>query len=76
MIRLCVRDDGVGIPPAMRSTRTALGHELIETLAEQIGGAASMRPLARGTEVVVVFPLVPHSRQESGKSLPGVDRAG
>jgi two-component sensor histidine kinase len=76
MIRLCVRDDGVGIPPAMRSTRTSLGHELIETLAEQIGGTASMRPLARGTEIVVVFPLVPNSRQESGKSLPGADRAG
>ena len=60
--RLTVRDNGVGIPPSMSSTRMSLGHELIETLAEQIGGTATMRALARGTEAVVVFPIVPPKR--------------
>jgi two-component sensor histidine kinase len=74
-VRLIVRDDGVGIAPAMRSTRASLGHELIETLAEQIGGTAVMRSLARGTEVAVTFPLAPPKRSEpvwnDGERKPG-----
>jgi two-component sensor histidine kinase len=55
--RLCVRDDGVGLTPSMTSTHASLGLDLIETLAQQIGGTVATRALARGTEVTVDFPI-------------------
>jgi two-component sensor histidine kinase len=55
--RLSVRDNGAGVPPSLSSTRASLGLELIDTLADQIGGRATTEPVTPGTEVVVEFPI-------------------
>jgi two-component sensor histidine kinase len=55
--RLSVRDDGVGVPASLGSTRASLGFELIETLACQIGGRTRTGKLERGTETIVEFPI-------------------
>ena len=53
---LSVRDDGIGLPPAIDYLRTeTLGLQLVRMLAEQIGGRVLL-DLRAGTEFTVEFP--------------------
>ena len=55
-MRLCVEDDGVGLPAERRES--SLGLRLIEMLARQIKGRAAMenRTSGEGTAVTVTYP--------------------
>ena len=55
-MRLCVEDDGVGLPAERR--KGSLGLRLIEMFARQIKGRAAMenRTSGEGTAVTVTFP--------------------
>jgi two-component sensor histidine kinase len=54
-LRLSVEDDGVGMPSSRREG--ALGLNLIQTFAKQIGGTSQIDPgPERGTSVAVTFP--------------------
>ena len=56
LMRLCVEDDGVGLPAGRRGGSLRL--RLIEMLAPQIKGRAAMenRTSGKGTVVTVTFP--------------------
>jgi two-component sensor histidine kinase len=56
MMRLCVEDDGVGMPAARREG--SLGLRLIEMFAKQVKGRAAMEAGrgGQGTAVIVIFP--------------------
>jgi two-component sensor histidine kinase len=56
LMRLCVEDDGVGLPAERRGG--SLGLRLIEMFARQIKGRAAMenRTEGQGTVVTVTFP--------------------
>lgn len=63
-MQLCIEDDGVGLPAQRRSG--SLGLRLIEVLAQQIKGQASLEPRAEGGTVLrVTFP-------DPGQPGPGV----
>jgi PAS domain S-box-containing protein len=56
LMRLCIEDDGVGLPDARREG--SLGLRLVDMLARQIRGRASVenRSSGKGTVVTVTFP--------------------
>ena len=56
LMRLCIEDDGVGMPAERR--QGSLGLPLIEMFARQIKGRAAMedRTGGEGTVVTVTFP--------------------
>jgi len=56
LMRLCIEDDGVGLPDAGREG--SLGLRLVDMLARQIRGRASVenRSSGKGTVVTVTFP--------------------
>jgi len=57
---LSVRDDGVGLPDDMDSTRSrSLGLRLVQILAEQLEGHVEFSAGGRGTGVSVTFPIQP-----------------
>jgi PAS domain S-box-containing protein len=57
MVRLTVRDNGVGLPAGLDIRRTpSLGLQIIVGLVDQLGGAIQMEGGA-GTAAVIVFPL-------------------
>ncbi|RJP75258.1 MAG: PAS domain S-box protein [Candidatus Zixiibacteriota bacterium] len=62
-LTLSVRDDGVGLPPDLDYRRTeSLGLQLVNTLAQQLGGTLEVSSDG-GTEVRLAFPP---SRQTKG----------
>jgi len=65
-VHLCVRDDGVGLPPGMdwRHTRS-LGLQLVQMLTSQINGAVEVRSGA-GTEFEITFTL-PAAHGQAGE---------
>ncbi|WP_372624754.1 sensor histidine kinase [Falsiroseomonas sp.] len=56
LMRLCVEDDGVGMPETRREA--SLGLRLIDMLAKQIKGKAEVRKRSdgKGTVVMITFP--------------------
>lgn len=57
LYELSVADDGIGLSSAPSPLKGKLGHQLIELLAAQLGGKASVaRADASGTVVRVTFP--------------------
>ncbi|MCK8786495.1 sensor histidine kinase [Roseomonas sp. NAR14] len=54
--RLCIRDDGIGVPPAEMTQKRGLGGQLVRGLARQLGGTLSVESDA-GTTVRLDFPL-------------------
>lgn len=56
LVRLCVEDDGVGLPQGFDASKGAgLGLSLVESLTEQIEGRFSIERKAEGTKSVVEF---------------------
>jgi two-component sensor histidine kinase len=55
-VRLCVEDDGTGLPPASVNS-TGLGRLVIEAMAEKLGAAITRDAAHRGTRVVLDFEL-------------------
>ncbi len=53
-IRLCISDDGVGIPPGAAEESKNLGLKLVRALTRQLVGELQVR-VDRGTEFVVIF---------------------
>ena len=63
LIRLCVNDDGIGLPATFDADQGAsFGWQLIRNLISQLGGAANVGS-HDGTQVEVTFPLPPTSLQ-------------
>jgi two-component sensor histidine kinase len=57
MMRLCVADDGVGLPPGFSLEHlTSLGLQVTSDLARQLGGVLEIEA-GPGTRVGLVFPL-------------------
>jgi PAS domain S-box-containing protein len=57
MVRIAVRDDGVGMPPGFDISRSAsLGMKLIRTLVQHQLNGSLLVTSEQGTEVVVEFP--------------------
>ena len=50
---LCVRDDGVGMPPAGAAVRKGLGTSIVQTLAGQLNASVEVVPQRPGTKVSV-----------------------
>jgi PAS domain S-box-containing protein len=68
-LRLCVADDGVGIPEAAERT-TGLGVRIMEHRAESLGGTFEIAPAQEGgTVVTVTLPW----RTADGAEQPGLD---
>jgi two-component sensor histidine kinase len=58
-IRVSVRDEGIGLPPNFDMAKSkGLGMRLIRAFTRQLGATISIDSNARGTEFVVVIPLV------------------
>jgi two-component sensor histidine kinase len=57
---ICVRDEGVGLPPAfdLESRGRGLGMRLAKALAQQSEARITVKRLANGTEFVIVLALV------------------
>lgn len=55
VLRLTVRDNGVGFPPDREDGR-GLGLDLVEALTRQLGGTHRIRP-GGGTSIEILFPL-------------------
>lgn len=55
---LIVEDDGVGQPPGSPS-RAGFGQKLVRSLAQQLGGALTIRPEPTGTHCELRFPAPP-----------------
>ncbi len=77
---LCVRDDGVGMPPAGAAVRTGLGTTIVQALAAQLNALVEVIPEYPGTKVsvhhaqialVVEGPRTPAAPLAA--TLPGVD---
>lgn len=58
MLKLEVRDDGVGFDPEREPSHGGLGRRLVQSMAQQIGGSLTIAPDAGapGTIVTVTFP--------------------
>jgi two-component sensor histidine kinase len=54
-IRLCVRDDGVGLAPG-QSPPNGFGATLVALLAQQLRGEVEIGPAHPGVAAVVRFP--------------------
>ncbi|HEY5412958.1 MAG TPA: histidine kinase dimerization/phosphoacceptor domain -containing protein [Caulobacteraceae bacterium] len=50
---LCVRDDGVGMPPPGAETRTGLGTSIVRALAKQLNAEVEVVPGQPGTKVSI-----------------------
>ena len=50
---LCVRDDGVGMPPAGVAVRTGLGMTIVQALAAQLNAVIEVAPKRPGTQVSI-----------------------
>jgi two-component sensor histidine kinase len=69
-VHLCVRDDGVGLPPGVDWRRTrSLGLQLVQMLTSQINGTVEVRSGA-GTEFEITFTLPAAHGQAGEKTQP------
>ncbi|MFW5686385.1 MAG: transporter substrate-binding domain-containing protein [Spirochaetota bacterium] len=69
-LRLAVRDDGVGIPEAVREGAPAtLGLKLVTLLVAQIDGSMTVSG-ERGTSVEIVFPVGPDESATGSAETP------
>ena len=58
MIRISIRDDGIGIPKDVDISRaTSLGLKLIRSLVQQLQGTLVIESTDRGSVVNVEFPV-------------------
>jgi PAS domain S-box-containing protein len=65
MVRLCVGDTGVGLPPEFEERRTkSLGLKLVSDLARQLGGTLEVGP-GGSALFTITFPLTRESDLES-----------
>lgn len=50
---LCVRDDGVGMPPIGAAVRTGMGTTIVQALATQLNASVEVAPEHPGTKVSI-----------------------
>jgi len=60
--RLCVEDNGVGIPADLDVKGKSLGLRLVRSLTRQIGGSFELVKVDRGTSACLTFAVDPHER--------------
>jgi len=61
---LCVRDDGVGMPPARAAVRTGLGTTIVHALATQLNASVEIAAKHPGTQVSIHHAQVALVRDE------------
>ena len=72
---LCVRDNGVGMPPAGMATRTGLGASIVEALARQLGATVHIAPGRPGTTVSIHHTqiVLVQDDPETAAEAPAID---
>jgi two-component sensor histidine kinase len=50
---LCVRDDGVGMPPTGAAVRVGLGTSIVQALAKQLDASVEVAPAQPGAKVSI-----------------------
>lgn len=70
MLRLCVRDDGIGVAPAAAETAERSGHWGLSGMrdrAARVGGTLELCAApSGGTEVLVSIPVDPAGQSRAG----------
>lgn len=68
---LCVRDDGVGMPPADDVVRTGLGTSIVQALAKQLNASVEIVPERPGTKVCISHTQIAlvHDEPEAATQL-------
>jgi two-component sensor histidine kinase len=65
-LRLCVRDQGRGLPPEFDLERSGgVGTRIVAALVQQLGATLSIEPLSQGTKVTIVAPISSHASPSS-----------